>query len=544
MADRKMNIAPERSYFSVSHFSVSESFLALPSIIAAAMLLAAFNGGISIGASNHAGLLPVVRRILDPNYLPGDFNIQLRLYHHRTFAYLLAGLSAVLGESRGVVVLHAAGALLMAASLWFLCRTLRLSILGFFAATLFLASGFLWTGYGLEENSFIGIVEVQPPLFAHSFVLLTLALIIRERWRWAAVCVGMAVFFHLQIGVIATLMVAPFYAAKLRSFGLREIIRLALCYLIPASFAVVHLFQMIGRGLLRPSSQLYSLPYYIDFRHPHHFELMSAAHGIWVAVHVVTSTAIWWWLRRSGHEAARSVGVLACACWMLIALAIVHFTDYYLVQHDRIANLQMIRLSPLITVLGSLSLILLVQIHAERSVMRWIASTVAAGLLLISMGYGLFQATRPDAPFLFGIRHYSEKGNNWVKMCNWIRENGPRDSVYLTPPAEVGFTVLTDRSNVVEFKINPDGALQMAEWFERLRDLTGDNLPGERGLENRRPLNKAYGSLSAEQLVAVGRKYNARYAIVPKDSNVNFEVLHEVGRLRLINLGAHAARVR
>jgi len=540
MADRKMVVATERSYFPVRHFSVSESFLAVPSIIVTAALLVAFNGGISIGASNHAGLLPVVRRILDPNYLPGDFNIQLRLYHHRVFAYLLAGLSAMLGESRGIVVLHAAGALLMAASLWFLCRTLRFSILSFLAATLFLASGIFRAGYGLEENTFIGNVEVQPPLFAHSFVLLALAMLIRERWRWAAACVGMAVFFHLQIGVIATLMVAPFFAVRLRAFGLREIVRLALCYLIPASFAVIHLFRMIGRGLLRPSSQLYSLPYYIDFRHPHHFELMSAAHGIWVAGHVVAIAAIWHWLRRTGHEAARSIGILAGACWMLVALAIVHFSDYYLLKHDRIANVQMIRLSPLITVLGSLGLILLVQILAarvaERSGKPWIAGVATMGLLLMGLVYGVYQATRPDSPFLFGIRRYSEKGNSWVKMCNWIKEHGPRNSVYLTPPAEVGFTALTDRSNVVEFKINPDGALHMADWFERLSDLTGGKLAGERGLDNRKPLNKAYGNLSAEQLIAAGRKYNAQYAVVPKDSKANFEILYENEGLRLIKL--------
>src|SRR5205085_3230565 len=56
--------------------SQSRSFvmplLAIPCIVGIAILIISFNGGIGVGTSNHAGLLPVVRRILNPDYLPGD----------------------------------------------------------------------------------------------------------------------------------------------------------------------------------------------------------------------------------------------------------------------------------------------------------------------------------------------------------------------------------------------------------------------------------------------------------------------------------------
>ena len=61
-------------------------------------LIISFNGGIGVGGSNHAGLLLVVRRFLDPNYLPGDFTIFIRQYHHRAFSYLVAAGSAVAGS--------------------------------------------------------------------------------------------------------------------------------------------------------------------------------------------------------------------------------------------------------------------------------------------------------------------------------------------------------------------------------------------------------------------------------------------------------------
>jgi hypothetical protein len=528
MADRKIETG--------RHFSARQSVLTIPSILAAAIMLVAFNGGISIGASNHVGLLPVVRRILDPTYLPGDFNIQLRLYHHRAFAYLLAGLSWLLGEEHAVVALHAAGALLLAGSLWFLCRALRITLAGYAAAVLFLASGFLWANYGLEENTFIGNREVQPPLFAHSFVLLAAAFLIGERYRAAAFAAGMAVFFHLQIGVICTLLIAPFYAARLRRFGWRELARLALCHLIPAAPALFHLAGMLSRGLLRPASQFWPLPFYIDFRHPHHFELMSVAHGLWVGGHVAAMILIWLWLRRAKPDAGRAVGVLAGLSASLVLLSLVHFGDYYWLRHDRIANLQMIRLSPLIPVFGVLCLIRLIQEFAQTSRARWAAPAASVCLLLLGAGWAVRALRQPDAPFRLGIERYADEPSDYVRLCNWIKTNGPRDAVYLTPPGTAGFTALTDRSCVVDFKINPDGALGMADWFERLSDLTGGKLPTERGLKNRKPLNKAYGQLSAEQLMAAGKKYNARYAIVPKESKVEWETLHEIGGWRLVKI--------
>ncbi|MDX2034103.1 MAG: DUF6798 domain-containing protein [Blastocatellia bacterium] len=521
--------------------AVWERMLAFPSIVLSAILLTSAKGGISIGSSNHAGLLPVVRRILDPGYLPGDFNIQLRLYHHRVFAYLLAGLASLFGEARGIVLLHWTGALLLAASLWFLCRTLRLSLWSYLTLTLLLASAFLWVGWGLEENDFIGNPEVQPPLFAHAFVVFALALLIRSRHRLAAFCLGLAVLFHLQIGVTATLMVAPLYARRLREFGPREIARLALCYLAPAGFAIFHLVQMMQRGLLRPASRSWSLPFYIDFRHPHHFELMSAAHGLWVGGHFAAMLGIFFLMKRRGfHDAARAIGVFLTATATLALLSLIHFADYYLLRYDRFANLQVIRLSPLVTVLGAVSLLLLLdrlsRRLAERTGRRWVPAAAAAALLLVAAVAEIRAARRDEPAFHFGVVPYAARPTHWVRMCNWIRANGPTDAAYLTPPGETGFTSLAHRSNIVEFKINPDGAMHMSEWFERLQDLTGGRLPEDRGLKNRKPISKAYAKLTAEQLLAAGRKYNARYAVLSKENKVDFEVLFETGDLRLVRL--------
>lgn len=530
---------------SVSWF---DGVLNTASIAVIAALCTAFNGGISIGASNHSGLLPVVRRLLDPNYLPGDFNISLRLYHHRVFAWLLAGASSMLGETRGIVVLHVLGALLLAGSLWYLCRTVGLSRLAYLALGLFLATGFLWTGRGLEENDFVGNAELQPPLFAHAFVLLSTAMLIQRRYRWTAVFAGLAVLFHLQIGVIWTLMIAPFFALQLRAFGLRELLRLAACYLVAAAPALWHLLGMLQRGLLQPAVSEYSLAYYIDFRHPHHFALMSASHGIWVAGHLAVLGLIWWWMRRTEPAGERAVGVLFGLACIFAVLALAHFTDYYLLKFDKFANLQVIRLSPLLTLFGTLSALLLLNRSLEcvAQPKAWLPPLLNVGLFCAAAIWGYRVAHHPDTEWRFGVSYYadlSDKAGNlrqlyWIEMCNWIKANGASDTAYLTSPANEGFTVLTDRSNIVEFKTNPDGALQLNEWFARLKDMTGGKLSAERGLNNRRPLNKAYSELNARQLIALGQKYRAGFAVVAKGAELPFEVVYANEGLKLVKLPA------
>ncbi len=529
-------------------------------IVAVAVTCTTFNGGISLGASNHAGLLPVVRRILDPNYLPNDFNIGLRLYHHRVFAYLLAGLSKLLGEDFAIITLHGIGALLLATALWYLCATLRLLLLSYLALGAALATGFLWTGLGLEENDFIGNPEIQPPIFAHSFALFAAALLMQRRYQLAAFCAGCVVFFHLQIGVIVTLMIAPWFVGRVtnppyKPGGARELLKLAGCYLLPASPALFHLSGMLQRGLLKSAASAVSLADYIDFRHPHHFALMSKTHALWVVAHLIILLALWLWLRKRKDAMTRAVSVMAAMSLTLGGLSLLHFTDYYLLRQDKFANLQSIRVSPMITVFGTLALLIWFEhlVPASAGIARRAANgfsperfrlkpVLHAALIAAAILWGIRGMQHPDARFHFGVTRYRDTSDKrgarkqWIEMCNWIRANGARDTVYLTPPAYDGFTSLTDRSNVVEFKINPDGALHLSEWYERLSDVTGNKLPRERGLDNREPLNKAYAALDAEQFIALANKYRAAFAVVPKSAKLSFATVYENERFKLLKL--------
>ncbi len=525
-----------------NHPPLRSVLLNLTSIFAAAVAMIYCNGGIGVGASNHVGLLPVVRRILDPNYLPDDFNIALRFYHHRAFAYLVAGGSSLLGEDRALIVLGVLAMLAMSAALLGLCRELGLSHWEFLVVAAFAATRFSWTGKGLELNEFLGDPEVMPPLLAHTLALLVLAALIRERYRLAVFLTGLAILLHLQIGLTLALMTLPLYLIKLREFGWREICILAALVIIPASPALWHVSHMLQRGLAKSSI---SSAYYIDFRHPHHFELFSAAAAIWVAGHLAVIGLVYWFFRpgsasilaRQERSAklplSSSIGKLLVCCLTLIFLCLIHFTDYYLIKNDKLAQVQFLRLTPLITILGTICFVLIVN-HLLTN--RGLVMLANAALIIAAAAWGWYSPRRLEVPYYFGVQRFADQKSSWADVARWVKANGPRDTVYLAPPGRNGFSVLSERSIVAEFKLNPDGSMNLAEWLERLRDLAGGELPAGRGFDNRRPLDKAFAKLTNEQLLALKQKYSAGYAVLPKDSEAQFEVVYQNSGYRVVKL--------
>jgi hypothetical protein len=518
-----------------NHRQVLSISASAAAILLVAALIIVFNGGISVGLSNHAGLLPVVRRILDNDYLPGDFGIAVRFYHHRVFAYLVAGFSAVLGEDNALIALTVLGMTLMSAALFILCRTLNLGLFGYVAVGLFLATKLGWTGLGLESNNFAGNADIMPTTFAHSFLLLATASVVRQRFRIAGFFAGLVLLIHLQIGIIGAIVLFPFFVARMKSIKPTESALWPLIFLVPGSLGLIQLIQMLQAGL---ADSPFTLDY-INFRHPHHFELLPPEAAVWVTIHLGIQIAVDYWLRRKQHPEARGVRVLLTMSLMIAGLSALHFLDYYVLQFGFIAKIQLLRLSPLITVYGTISLVVAVgawekgRVTASRPVRAWRPAYVC----LIALGAiwtGYYLMARPY-DYYFGVRKYAEQKSSWANLCVWIRKHGP-PGIYLTPPDRGGFTYLTNRSTVVEFKINPDGALHLEEWYQRLRDVCGGTLPSARGFDNYPLLRKAYGSLTYDQLSALAAKYGAGYAVVPTSSQLKFETLYQNDGYRLVSI--------
>lgn len=434
-----------------------------------------------------------------------------------------------------MVLLCIAGKLFLSFSLFFFCRTLGLSIRAFIVIGLFLALTVLWTGQGLELNTFVDTATIMPPVFAHGLILLVVSNLMRNRRVLAAFLIGLTFLVHMQIGFIFGILILPFFVVSLRdtdSTG-QAILWMLTAAILPSLPAIWWLVELMKRGLASSTNSLAL----IAFRMPHHFEIMTPTRILGLGFHLACMGAICLWLRRVDKDGAHKAGLVFAVSVAIGIGSLLHFLDYYLVRNGAIAKLQFIRLTPCITVFGTACLMLALETWArtQTQVSQFATRTIYALILLICIGWSIF---RVEKGLVNGwtFQKYSETKSDWVEMCIWIREHGPRGVVYLTPPGEAGFTYLTDRSNVVEFKNNPDGGLFMEEWLTRLRDLSGGTLPDKRGFKNLYPLNHALALLTEEQLVSLSKKYSAGFAVLPRESAVRFEVLHKNGEFRLVRI--------
>jgi hypothetical protein len=501
------------------------------SILFVAGLLIVFNGGIRVGFSNHTGLLPVVRQILDENYLPDHFGITLRLFHHRSFAYLVAAFAKLFGEDSALISLNGIGSTFLSFGLYALSRSLKLPLLAFMALGFFVAMTVGWTGWGLEANTFVGNREIMPTTFAHASLLVATASLLRRRFRVAAVFAGLVVVFHLQIGFAFTLILLPFFAVVAKSSGWKEALFLAGLFLIPVTIPLIDVLQMLNRGLVTNPFTLAD----INFRQPSHFELKEPQAAVWFIAHLCLQTVVYVRLRRSDPGESDRLRVLLLMSLTISALSALHFIDYYYVKMGTLAKFQFIRMSMIVTVFGALSLIVFLNTLAAKKSNKQVVLVNSFLIVVASLLY-FFPATRQGVKYSFEISKFAEQNSDWVKACLWIRENTPNDARFLTPPGIEGFTYLSNRSNIGEFKINPDGAQYLAQWYERLRDLAGGTLPNEKGFANIPLLNRGYASLGQEQLLGLRDKYEAGFALLPKSSQVNFEIVFENNGYKIVKL--------
>ena len=193
------------------------------------------------------------------------------------------------------------------------------------------------------------------------------------------------------------------------------------------------------------------------------------------------------------HEAP-AIGKLTVMSLTLAGLAIIHFIDYYLINDGHLATIQFIRLSSLITVFGSVSLVVLIndwtKTFAAKTGKSRLGEISIAALILIATMWGVRQARKPDAIIHFGVVRYAEQQSNWINICRWIRSNGRRDAVYLTPPGANGFTSwrrdptspILKTIPTADFTC-PNGSIDCAIWLEDLCPMDADTKTGNRSTE-------------------------------------------------------------
>jgi hypothetical protein len=137
------------------------------------------------------------------------------------------------------------------------------------------------------------------------------------------------------------------------------------------------------------------------------------------------------------------------------------------------------------------------------TVRSWLARTpILIGAIAL---YGL----APDH-IAQGLRRSTllkEEGGSQADLFRWLREESPKDAVYLTPPDIEGTRYLGQRAIVVDWKAVPLIPTELLGWYERLCDVTGRHVGGLSDMGG-------YGSMDSERLALIVRKYHPDYVVL------------------------------
>lgn len=435
------------------------------------------------------------RKLLNPDYLSKDWTWNRGLYTHLFFDLLLSPFTLVLNDySIALIGRLAAWGLLIQAFVR-LAQTLRLKwwqmVLGFIF--------WLSTAQSLAAGEWIfHSFEAKP--VAYYFLLLGLDHMLNERWIKTALSCGLAFSFHILVGawgglaiLIAALTACPFNRI------LERLGKPAFVFFLAAGPGILTavLYRLKGGPV---SFQDYAVEIFV--RAPHHFDpsyFMSRATALTLLFYL---PATFWLIHKT--QTPRQAKKLSAFLGTLTAVFLLGLAAYKLSWFSFL-YFYPFRLGPVFLslffsflafnalkkhgVLVGLCLVLLgFQFEVPRNILRWPAGLVFEWKNLLS----------------------EKRIDDFEDMAAWIRSNTPPDSVFIAPPWEYRFSILSHRAQVVNFKYYyVDHTIH--EWLERLQALNGGLPFKKRSAGILSELKASYPALTSPELEDIGKKYQASY---------------------------------
>jgi len=442
--------------------------------------------------NNELLTIPWALQLVDPDWLPQDWLLNTPVGNQLLTATLTGALVKQFGFVYGAVLLRVISYGLLAAGLASLLRAVRIPA-AYAVVALWV---FLAMGQGIAAGEWI-FRAAESKTFAYAWVFFGLAHLVERRYTWAYGFFGLATSFHFLVGGYTLL------AALLLSLHERCPPRLlAKSLALFGAWAVVGIYNVAQELLagLPPDNASYVLAY---IRQPHHLA-PATWEGMW-PVRLALFIAAWIVVYLHARSVPGTRRLLLFGAFTIIpfgaGLAVAPF------DHQG-AFLQYFPFR-----LGDTLFPLIVLLGAYHVAVRWTNRSMLAPLLVLSACMLMVSAAHAFAKQARKFDGNVREQRPWVEVCEWIRQQTPRDVVVLTPPTKPSFTVLAQRATVFQFRFFPFTRAAIPEWHARLIDVTGGAKLEKTGFAAGPQLEAAYHDLTDAELARIARKYGAELIV-------------------------------
>ena len=469
---------------------------------------------------NESHYLPKAKHLWDASFAPGDLFLESHDSHYLTS--MLAGLAARWLPLAAVAWLGRVLSWLLLAWAWQrLRRSLSLPAWSGAAALL----GWLLTiHYGNWAGEWVaGGVEAKT--VAYPFVLLGIAHVVSGNWKWVWLSMGAAMMWHPLVGGWAGVSAGIVWLAQPE---LPKRIRQQLPWLVGgAALALIGVVPALS-GLSGPDviDRISAAQVHVYLRLPHHLtpQLFATERHVAATLTLALFTCVTVLFLKAKPSlppelAAGGMRLLGIG-WLAVLFSLVGLLiDALLTQSRpdiaaRWLRFYWFRWADVAVPLAS-SLLLWRALLAASPATKTTAWTMACVLLLTVVGFANqlqlgSQRIVPEADRLVveSVGKNSidtDRYVDWLAVCEWIRDNTPQDSLWLTPKYQQSFKWHAQRAEVVCWKDVPQDNASVIEWYHRIKACE--------------PPRSADGSIegwSTERILALSGEYGFGWVLLDR----------------------------
>lgn len=521
--------------------------------------------GYSVGGFDQSIHLPFLKTAADPTLFPGDGFIDLRYSHYSFFWYLFLPFYRLGVLEISMFVAHVIATYLTFGALWQLGKTLFGNPLAAMLCVLaFIFPHISFAGFPVIEFSLLNRTFVLP------FLLLSINLFLRERYRAAFLLLGVMYNLHvLSVNFVLVMFLFDF-VLEIRKVGWRNILSSVGMFLAAAApvliwkmgdapvdlslrpewFSIVangflyHVFYLFGPDYV-PAITLSALCAVAAFfigrraepsapRHRTVLILVGAVFGIVLAGSVAS---LWLPVTIIIQMQILRAGIFA------VIFGYLYFAGYLArcFQEERFPAadwgilLAAFLLFPM--PLPAILILLALKLWRFSRKGRTAVSIALASVFVVCVGVAWnFHIWQP------GIFIFAQQ-TPWYEAQRWAQQHTPKDAVFITPPEkwwlyEPDWRVYSERRTVVTLSELLEAAFApgyISGWEERFADLAPGALQHFQGnlYENQRWTRQAFATLSTRTLVECACEYGATYLVVEKPAQHLLPQVYENAQYRI-----------
>ena len=490
----------------------------------------------NLGSSswNEVDVLPLARHYADPSWLSQDWYLSQAGGYRLLFEFTVGWLVVTYGFLATSIIGRLCCYGLVAIGLVLIGQQLRLSLPFLLLATIFFA------GQGVIQGAIAGewmVGGLEAKAVAYGLILIAVALMLSGRYLGMTLLLGLATSFHVLVGGWAFLTTLGWFCLRPshRLSKLKEMyLLLLLLYVAASAFALPAVVQQLSAS--SPESAIAPAYIYVFLRLPHHLNPLSWHWLFWTKpivcllllgasmVQIKRQANLQGWLAAHFARLGLAEFALVSLIPFIGGLAIAPFDSqgqwlqYY---PFRFADVML----PLTACL------LVACVLESRLGGKHLSRLCVILLFIVGVQTALFTQE------LLALRQFPSEQQavdpQWKVMSEWIRFHTPKDATIVSDPVQLAnFTLLTERSTIAKFKLFPQTQAQILEQYERLDDLSGNQVSAylDKGKVNKpetmQVLSTGFEQLNTSQAEALMNKYHASYFLTNLEHDLNLEVAY------------------